>query len=196
MINTVISNMKYIILIVSIVIILIGKIGAKLDYLSIKEIIINHIKCFKTNDNSRWLWLPILNYNLVPILLGISATLFKEINTEIINIITVIMSILTAMLFTTLTMVIDMKAKINSNNSYYRTEYEISKKAIIETYYTVMYEIVISIIILIACLLCIYIEKFYFVFSLIIYSLSFLPLFNLFMIIKRLFKVINTNINK
>ena len=180
MINTVISNMKYIILIVSIVIILIGKIGAKLDYLSIKEIIINHIKCFKTNDNSRWLWLPILNYNLVPILLGISATLFKEINTEIINIITVIMSILTAMLFTTLTMVIDMKAKINSNNSYYRTEYEI----------------LISIIILIGFLLCIYIEKFFFVFSLIIYSLSFLLLFNLFMIIKRLFKVINTNINK
>lgn len=43
----IVSNMKYILLIVAITIYLVSLIGAKLDYLSFKEIIINHFKCLE-----------------------------------------------------------------------------------------------------------------------------------------------------
>lgn len=196
MIHMFISNLKYILLVIALIIIALGKFGAKLDYLSTRDVVVNYFKCFKKRDGSRWLALPILNYTLVPILLGISAALFKSMNTEIINIITIIISILTAMLFTMLTMIIDMKAKLNSNNKYYGSEYKISKIAIIETYYVVMYEILLSVILLVFCLFCVYVSKYNLFFSCGIYSLSFLILFNLFMIIKRIFRIINADINK
>lgn len=196
MISFVTSNIKYIWLIIVAIIMIISKIGAGLDYLSVKEIVINHMRCFKSKDGSKWLILPILNYTVVPILLGIVAASFKVIDSDIINIITIIVSILTAMLFTMLTTIIDMKAKINNDNTYYRSEYLISKRAIIETYYAIMYEIVISILLLICCLFIVYIGKYKIVFSYVIYSLSFIMLFNLFMIIKRIFKIIDTDINK
>ena len=52
------------------------------------------------------------------------------------------------MLFTMLTMVIDMNGKIKENPDYYSKEAEISKKALSETYYTIMFEILVSIVLL------------------------------------------------
>ena len=192
----IVSNMKYILLIVAITIYLVSLIGAKLDYLSFKEIIINHFKCFRGKKDNRLRILPILNYTFVPILLGCSAGLYKNINSDILDNITIVISILTAMLFTMLSTVIEMKAKIKNNKEYYNTEYEIAKLTIVETYYAVMYEILIITILLIVCFFCTYTGKYNIVFSCIIYSLSFVMVSNLFMVIKRIFRIIETDINK
>lgn len=60
--------------------------------------------------------------------MGAATAGMKSINDASINIITVIVSILTAMLFTMLTMVIDMNGKIKENPDYYSKEAEISKR--------------------------------------------------------------------
>lgn len=196
MIKTTISDMKYMLLAVAVVIYIISVIGAKLDYLSFKDIIKNHFECFKRERDNKYRILPILNYTIVPILLGCSAAMYKNINSDILDNITIVISILTAMLFTLLSTVIEMKAKIKGDKSYYSSEYEISKKAIIETYYVIMYEILVSIILLIACFFCTYTAMYNVWFSSIIYGLSFIMVSNLFMVIKRIFRIIDTDINK
>lgn len=190
------SNIKYILLFIAIFIYLISTIGAKLDYLSVMGIIKNHFNCFRREKDNKFRILPILNYTFVPILLGCSAAFYKNINSSILDNITIVISILTAMLFTMLSTVIEMKAKITNNEKYYNTEYEISKKAIVETYYAIMYEILISIVLLIVCFFCIYTAKYNIWFSCIIYALSFVMISNLFMVIKRIFRIINTDISK
>ena len=191
-----ISNMKYVLLALAVIIYLISAIGAKLDYLSFKDIIKNHFKCFKRERDNKYRILPILNYTVVPILLGCSAAMHKKINNDILDNITIVISILTAMLFTLLSTVIEMKAKIKGDKEYYNSEYEISKKAIIETYYTIMYEILVSVIILIACFFCTYTATHNVCVSGIIYALSFIMVSNLFMVIKRIFRIIDTDIKK
>ena len=131
-------------------ILIISKFGFKLNYISVVDIIENHLNCFK-NSKGKILIVPIVNYMILPFLMGMATTLLEIINNDAINIITVIVSILTAMLFTLLTMVIDMKAKIKQNPEYFSKEAEVSEKALLETYYTIMFEILISIILLLFC---------------------------------------------
>ena len=99
-------------------ILIISKFGFKLNYISVVDIIENHLNCFK-NSKGKILIVPIVNYMILPFLMGMATTLLEIINNDAINIITVIVSILTAMLFTLLTMVIDMKAKIKQNPEYF-----------------------------------------------------------------------------
>ncbi len=100
------------------------------------------------------------------------------------------------MLFTLLAMIIDMKSKIRSDPNYYRVEAELSKQSLIETYYTVMFEILVAVILLILCLFNVFTSKFGFIQSFLIYSLTFLLIINLLMIIKRIFRVIDTDMKK
>ncbi len=178
------------------VIYILSKYGFGLDYLSIDDIVKNHINCFRNSNTNKIMIVPVINYCAVPFLLGVSAAMIKSIDSSIVNIITIIVSILTSMLFTLLAMIIDMKSKINDNPKYFRTEAELSKKSLVETYYTVMFEILISIILLVLCLFNVFTNKFGFIQSFLIYSLTFLLIINLLMIIKRIFRVINTDMSK
>lgn len=173
-----------------------SKFGFGLNYLSIGDIVKNHINCFRNSNTNKIMIIPVVNYCVVPFLLGFSAAIIKNIDSSIVNIITIIVSILTSMLFTLLTMVIDMKSKINDNPDYFRTEAELSKRSLIETYYTVMFEILISVILLVLCLFNVFTNKFGFVQSFLIYGITFLLIINLMMIIKRIFRVISTDMNK
>ena len=95
--------------------------------------------------------MPVINYIVLPFLMGAATMMVQEIDNDTINIITIIISILTAMLFTLLTMIIDMTAKIKENPKYYSMEAKRSKEALLQTYYTVMFEILICIVLLIFC---------------------------------------------
>lgn len=181
--------------IIIIAILLIGKLGFGLDYISVIDILKNHLKCFR-NEKGRIMIVPVINYIILPFVMGIATALTKEINSETIDIITIIISILTAMLFTVLTIIIDMRAKINKNPLYYSMEAQVSKKSLIETYYTVMYEILVSIILLILCFFNCFTHVFGFAQSFLIYSLTYMLIINLFMIVKRIFRVIDTDMNK
>lgn len=177
------------------IIFIIGKFGFGLNYISVIDIVKNHYRCFRSS-NGKVLVFSIINYTIIPFLMGIATMLSKEVDGDTINIITIIISILTAMLFTLLAMIIDMKGKVKNNSNYYATEAEISAKSLVETYHTIMFEILISIVLLILCFFNCFTEMFGKVQSFLIYSLTYLLIINLLMIIKRIFRVINTEINK
>jgi hypothetical protein len=176
-------------------IVIISKFGVGLNYISVMDIIKNHMNCFR-NKTGKILIIPIINYIILPFVMGAATMEIKEINDKSINIITIIISVLTAMLFTLLTMIIDMKAKINENPNYYSMEAEMSQKSLLETYYTVMFEILISIVLLILCLFNCFSKKYGSLQSFLIYSLTYLLIINLLMIIKRMFRVIDTEMKK
>lgn len=180
---------------VIILILIISKFGIGLHYISVTDIIKNHLNCFRNNKN-QILIVPTINYMVLPFFMGIATTTIKKINGEAINIITIIVSILTAMLFTLLTMVIDMKAKIKQNPQYFSKEADISQKALLETYYTIMFEILISIILLLFCFFYCFSRKYGYIQSFLIYSLTYMLVINLLMIIKRIFRVIDTDMKK
>lgn len=174
----------------------ISKIGLGISYLSVTDIIKNHINCFRSTYSKKIMVIPIVDYFVVPFLLGASAATIKILDESIINIVTIIVSILTAMFFTLLSVIIEMKAKIKADPDYYRTEAEISKKSLIETYYTVMFEILVSILLLVLCMFFAFTQIFGRFQSFLVYSLMFLLIINLLMIIKRIFRVIDTDMKK
>ena len=179
-----------------IVIYMISKFCLKLGYLSVMDILRHHINCFRDSKSKQIMMIPIFDYLIAPFALGFVAAWMKIIDTDIVNIITVIVSILTSMLFTLLGMIIDMKSKIKDNPNYFSTEAEISKKSLIETYYTVMFEILISVLLLTLCLFNVFTKIFGFIQSFLIYSLTFLLIINLLMIMKRIFRVIDIDMRK
>lgn len=186
---------QYIMWIIVIIICIISKVGFRINYISVFDIISNHIKCFR-NKRGNLLIVPIIDYIVLPFFMGIATTLVKKIDDSTINIITIIISILTAMLFTLLTMIIEMKSKIKKNPEYYGTEARVSEKALLETYYTVMFEILVSTVLLVLCFFNCFTQAFDVVQSFLIYSLTYMLLINLLMIIKRIFRVIDTDMKK
>lgn len=178
-----------------VLVIVISKFGFGLNYISVADVIRNHLNCFR-NEKNKLLLIPVINYIVLPFFMGTATMMVKEIDKNTINIITIIISILTAMLFTLLTMIIDMKAKIKENPVYYSMEAEISKKALLQTYYTVMYEILICIVLLIFCFFNCFTNEFGSVQSFLIYSLTYMLIINLLMIIKRIFRIIDTDMKK
>ncbi len=190
-----IEDPKVYIWIIIIILLLISKFFFGINYISTKDIVINHFKCFKGKKGG-WLVVPLISYTVIPLLLAVAVTQVAVINEDTINIITIIVSIITAMLFTLLTVVIDMKSKIKGNPKYYSNEAYISNNALIETYYTVMFEILISVILLVFCLFNAFIKGFTVFQSFIIYFLTFTLIINLLMIIKRIFNVIDLDMKK
>ena len=191
-----IQQPEVIIGIIAIVVLALSKFCLGLEYLSVVDIFKHHIDCFRNSSTKKVMIVPIINYFVVPFMLGASAAIVKSADSEIVNVITIIVSILTAMLFTLLTMIIEMKSKINDNPKYFRAEAELSKRSLIETYYTVMFEILISVILLVLCLFNVFTKKFGIIQSFLLYSMTFLLIINLLMIIKRIFRVIDTDMKK
>ena len=100
------------------------------------------------------------------------------------------------LLFALLTTIIQMKAKIKEDLDYYSIEANTSKQALIETYYIVMFEITMCVSVLILCLVNLFTGQLSWVFSFLIYACSFLVIFNLLVVVKRIFRVIDTDMNK
>ena len=176
-------------------VLILSKFGFGLNYISVMDIIKNHLNCFRGNKGNL-LIAPIIDYIVLPFLMGAATASIKTINSNAINIITVIISILTAMLFTLLTMVIDMKAKIKHDPEYFSKEADVSQKALLETYYTIMFEILVSIILLLFCFFYCFSKKYGTIQSFFVYSLTYMLVINLMMIIKRIFRVIDTDMKK
>lgn len=181
--------------IVVVLVIIISKLGLGLNYISVTDVIRNHLNCFR-NGKNKLLIMPVINYIVLPFLMGAATMMVQEIDNDTINIITIIISILTAMLFTLLTMIIDMTAKIKENPKYYSMEATRSKEALLQTYYTVMFEILICIVLLIFCFFNCFTNEFGKIQSFLIYSLTYMLIVNLLMIIKRIFRIIDTDMKK
>lgn len=176
-------------------ILIIGKINFGLNYISVIDIIKNHYTCFR-NTKGKILIVPVIIYSLVPFLMGYATTLVKVIDSDTINMVTVIISILTTALFTLLSMIIDMNRKTKKDTDRSSSEAKVLREALIETYYTVMFEILIGVMLLILCFLSCFTQEFGNVYSFAIYSLTYLLIINLLMILKRISKVINFDMKK
>lgn len=179
----------YIIIFICCFIVFLGKFLFKIDYMNCFRIINKHTCVFK-NTNGKLLILPFIMYNIVPLFIAYSVNKISIINDDMINLITIILSILTAMLFTILVMVIDLKNKIESNNNIKASKLRVMRVLIKETYYTVMFEILICVSLLVLSFIYLFTNNTNALISYIIYSLIFLLIFNLFIVLKRIFKII------
>lgn len=182
-------------IIVVVLLLVIGRYVFGMKYTSVKTIFSDYITCFQNKDG-KLMMVPVFYYFGIPMMASIFIAYKKEIDGNIVNIVTVIVSILTAMLFNTLTVVIEMKSKIRKDPLYYSMDAYLSKKALIQTYYAVMFAILTSIVILIVCLFNVIVKEYSYIQSVILYYLVLLLLINLFMILKKIYKVIDTDMKK
>ncbi|MCI8950050.1 MAG: hypothetical protein HFG49_08415 [Lachnospiraceae bacterium] len=180
-------------LIISFCILIIGKIIFHKDYLSCFSIIKHHMDCFRM-ENGHISKMSLLLYYFIPLLLAISLIQIRILDDTVVNLITIIISILTAMFFTLLTLILDMRARIRTDHNYNAGDASLSTKLLKETYYSLMFEILISIAILIMCFVELFAKQYSCCASLIIYYLVFILLLNMFMILKRIYCVINKDL--
>lgn len=183
----------YGLLIVSSVLLLVGRLFLKKTYLDCTIIIRKHFECLK-NIEGKYSIVSIVLYFGIPYFIAASLVQIRSIDSEVINIVTLIISILTSMLFTMLTLILDMRKRILFDDKYNANDAGLSAKLLKETYYSIMFEILVSIVILIICFIGIFSKEYSFLSSLIIYYLTFVLLTNLFMILKRIFKVVDNDI--
>lgn len=184
----------YGLLLVSILLLIVGRVFFNKTYLNCIVIVRKHLGCFK-NSSGKYSAISIILYFLIPYFLSALLVQIRVIDNDVINIVTIIISILTSMLFTMLTLILDMRKRILQDDNYDAGKAGISAKLLKETYYSIMFEILISIIILIMCFVEIFSKEYSFFSSIIIYYLTFTLLVNLFMVLKRIFNVIDYDIS-
>ena len=172
-----------------------GRFIFGMKYTSVKMILTNYMSCFP-NRNGKIKVIPIMYYFGLPFLVSIIVAYKKEMNSDIINIITVIVTILTAMLFNILMLAIDMKSKIKNDENYYSMDAHWAEKSLIQTYYAVMFAILISIIILLICLFNVFVKSYGNIQSFLLYYFVSLLLINLFVIMKKIYMVIDADMKK
>lgn len=139
-------------------------------------------------------YVAITVYFGIPLLLDVGILQIREIDDSAINIITIIISILTSMFFTLLTLILDMRERVKGNPRYNAADAAISSKILREMYYAIMFEVLVSTVILVLCFIELFAQKFTKIESFVIYYLTFVMLINLFMILKRIFKVIDKDL--
>lgn len=189
-------NSPYLLLVISIFIVLISKLVFKIDYMNCFNIINNHIKIFTNTKTKKILIVPFTTHMIIPILIAVSINRIKVIDDDMINIVTVILSILTSMLFTLLVMVIDMKNKADARSADELNYSILAMKIVIkETYYSIMFEILVAVLLLVISFIYMFTQISSYVVSLIIYYLTFLLMFNLFIVLKRIFNLIDVDLN-
>lgn len=187
------SVTPYGLLLLSVLFLIIGHVFFKKTYLNCFQIIKKHLECFR-NTKGKYSIVSLFLYFMVPYFIAASLVQIRVIDDEVINIVTIIISILTSMLFTMLTLILDMRKRIIKDECYDANKAGISAKLLKETYYSIMFEILISVVILIMCFVEIFSKAYSFFSSIIIYYLTFTLLMNLFMVLKRIFSVIDNDI--
>ena len=87
-----------------------------------------------------------------------------------------------------------MRKRVKENPLYNANDANLSRKILKETYYSIMFEILISISVLILCFVGLFARQYYKIYGIVLYYLVFVLLTNLFMVLKRIYKVIDIDI--
>jgi hypothetical protein len=174
---------------ISIGILIISKYVFKIDYINIFDIVEKHIGNFRNQKTNKILIVPFFIYFIVPFIIGASICKIKLADKDIIENITVILSIFTSMLFTLLALVIDLKGKIESRNKSDGAKIRILKELLKETYYTIMFEIIVAVVLLILTFAYMLAGSKSIIVTTLVYSLLFLFIFNLLIVLKRIFLI-------
>lgn len=145
------------------------------NYLDVRKIVKKQYDMLKNNRT-----VLIIIY-VLPIIIAIGIARIKTIDVGIINNVNVVLSILIAMFFSIMSIIINFKNEKSENY----------KKTIRETNNTIMFEILLSVFLLICTFIYMFIEKIendiiLFAISLIIYYLSIVVIMNIFILMKRM----------
>lgn len=166
------------------------KIVRKSNYFNITQIVKMHINAFRNNSGK----INKMQFGIafiIPGILAVAISSMKIIDSDTINMLTVIISILTSMFFTLLAMIIDIKGRWNERKENEdSSENTIMASLMRSLYYAIMFEILLSIILLILCFIAVFTTRFSYMQSVLIYWLSITVIMNLFMVLKRIFLVI------
>ncbi|EQB3099724.1 hypothetical protein [Clostridium botulinum] len=170
-------------------ILIIVKLIFKLDYMGNLEIIRYHINNFRSKNNNKLLKIPFFIYFILPLILAVAVSRIKVPDKDIVENITVVLSILTSMLFTILTLLIDFKGKLEERTNSNGPKVIRLKNLIREIYYTIMFEIIVSVLLLLLTFIFMMTNQASYIISVIIYYLLFLFIFNLLIVLNRIFKI-------
>lgn len=167
------------------VLFIIGK-KSRITFFDFSDIIKKYLECFQKKK----ILMKFIVF-ILPAILAYIAVAENQINDDTINIITIIISILTAMFFTLIEVLIDLRDKFQSKGGIDVSKYNTIKSLISETFYIVMYEIMNSIFVLLFCFMTIFSNKFGKIDSFIIYYFSVTLILNLFIVLNRMFALID-----
>lgn len=154
-----------------------------MTYFNFNRIIKEYIKSF----NSKSFIIIKLVLMIVPTKIAVSMSLITE---KTINMITIIITVVTALFFGLLTFLPDMKKELVENVRIVNNESENHKKLINETYHIIMFGIFICIIILFMCFAMMFSKKYSIYGSCITYYLVFTMVSDMFVILSRIFNLI------
>lgn len=154
------------------------------NFIDIKRIVSNHFKIF---NKSVW---QILFFTIVPILFSIGFLIEQRLNDTILNCLSVIFSILVAMFFSILAVLLSIQSNFNQKNTQ-KNMYNNTLLVIEQCTDTVIYEILLSIVILFLLFLFVVFEKSMatwvkYVSTFFVYTFSNSVILNIFILIKRL----------
>ena len=181
-ISKVIEDPCIVLLIILIAISILSKC-TKVTYFNFNKIIKEYIKSFNSKS--------FIVIKLVLIIIPTrSAATMSLITEKTINIITIIITVVTALFFCLLTFLPDMKSRLVENNQKTNNEAENFEKLINETYHIVMFEIFVCIIILFMCFMLIFSRIGSIYGSYVIYYLVFTMVSDMFVILSRIFNLI------
>lgn len=183
-------------ILISILLMMIGILMPKGKMFDCKDIFKMHFKCFKKKTTNRYSVYMIFMFFGIPVIITTALIKIRVIDQDVVNIITVIISILTSMLFTLLTLILDMKKNVDKNDNLPSNEAKLTGKLLSEVYFSIMFELIVSIIILIFCFVELFSKEYSIISSAVIYYLSLVFLFNLFIILNRTFAVIKEDVMK
>lgn len=169
----IISPMGFII--IPLAVMLIDALKKYNNYLDVRKIIKEQYNMLKNNK------VELIKIYILPIIISIGIVRIKTINVEIINNLNVVLSILIAMFFSVMSIIINFENEKSENY----------KKTLKETNNTIMFEILLSVCLLICTFIYMFIEKIenkiiLNIISLVIYYLSIVVLINIFIIMKRM----------
>lgn len=181
-ISKVIEDPCIVLLIILIAISILSKC-TKVTYFNFNKIIKEYIKSF----NSKSFIVIKLVLIIIPTRIAATMSLITE---KTINIITIIITVVTALFFCLLTFLPDMKSRLVENNQKTNNEAENFEKLINETYHIVMFEIFVCIIILFMCFMLIFSRIGSIYGSYVIYYLVFTMVSDMFVILSRIFNLI------
>ncbi|MFR6018398.1 MAG: hypothetical protein ACLUG9_12680 [Paraclostridium sordellii] len=168
--------------------------GLKIDYMNISRIIKNHISNFK-DDNNKIPIMVLFLYFVMPLALAWSCVNIKVINDDIVGNITVMLSIITAMLFTLLPMLMELRYKMNDRLKDNPSKLRESKILVRETVDSIMFEVLIAVVLLILSFTLTFPGMNNKVVSCTVYYLLFMFLMNLMIVLKRFYILFKDGIN-
>lgn len=161
----------------------------KVKHFNFTEIIKNYFDVFK-DENEKTNILAIYLALVLPLWIALYVVSFSPDETRDYNTELLIVTILTALFFSVFGIIFSMKDKLKDSN--FMSEKSASKKIrlnklVDSVLYINLFEIVISVFILIFCFLSNLIDKVHIIFNIIIYYMLFVLLINMFILLKRLY---------